>query len=113
MSPIRVRTIHPRIHRRIVKRDKDRCRCCGIYRVDIPANKRLRDTELMQVHHVTWKEHAGGDYDHNLLELCYTCHKDHHDGKLAIIILRREKGNIVVAFKRKGQTAHCGTYKGD
>jgi hypothetical protein len=113
MSPIRIRTINPRIRRRILRRDNATCRCCGKDVHSIVPCKRLRETERIQVHHVTWKEKAGGDYDHNLITLCHRCHKDHHDGKLAIIVLSRLQGNIVVAFKFKDQTAHCGTYRGD
>lgn len=53
------------LHRQILKRDNWRCQSCG-------------GMQNLQVHHLTFRSHSGGDVEQNLITLCAACHSGEH-----------------------------------
>jgi 5-methylcytosine-specific restriction endonuclease McrA len=53
------------LHRQILKRDNWRCQSCG-------------SMKNLQVHHLTFRSHSGGDVEQNLITLCAACHGRQH-----------------------------------
>lgn len=54
-------------------------------------------------HHVVFKSHGGEDLLTNLITLCAKCHRDIHDGRLKIFVIRVTTCDLVVQFqKQKG-----------
>jgi 5-methylcytosine-specific restriction endonuclease McrA len=49
------------LERQVLKRDNWRCQSCG----------RMRH---LQVHHIEFRSHSGGDVEENLITLCTNCH---------------------------------------
>ena len=56
---------HLALHRRILERDNWRCQFCG-------------SAQNLQVHHLTFRSHSGGDVEQNLITLCAVCHRMQH-----------------------------------
>jgi 5-methylcytosine-specific restriction endonuclease McrA len=53
------------LHRQVLQRDGWRCQMCG-------------SMQRLQVHHVQFRSHSGGDLEENLITLCAECHKNVH-----------------------------------
>ena len=53
------------LHRRVLERDDWRCQACG-------------SMHHLQVHHVRFRSHSGGDTEYNLITLCADCHHRVH-----------------------------------
>jgi 5-methylcytosine-specific restriction endonuclease McrA len=71
-------TIHPKtprvrldsesyreLHRQVLERDGWRCQVCG-------------SMQCLQVHHLKFRSHSGGDEEQNLIPLCTSCHERVH-----------------------------------
>ena len=57
---------------------------------------RHKDSRL-EVHHIVFRSQGGSDEESNLITLCYTCHKDLHDGKIRLRSSGKRKGNLKYA----------------
>ena len=53
------------LHRQVLERDKWRCQMCG-------------SMQNLQVHHLKFRSHSGGDVEENLITLCAECHARIH-----------------------------------
>ena len=53
------------LRRQIIDRDSWRCQSCG-------------SMQNLEVHHLTFRSHSGGDVEQNLITLCATCHNRQH-----------------------------------
>jgi 5-methylcytosine-specific restriction endonuclease McrA len=53
------------LHRRVLERDGWRCQVCG-------------NMQNLQVHHLKFRSHSGGDEEQNLITLCVECHERAH-----------------------------------
>ena len=53
------------LHRQVLERDGWRCQFCG-------------SMQQLQVHHLIFRSHSGGDTELNLITLCTGCHKRMH-----------------------------------
>jgi 5-methylcytosine-specific restriction endonuclease McrA len=53
------------LHSRVLERDGWRCQVCG----------RMQN---LQVHHLKFRSHSGGDVEQNLITLCAECHEQMH-----------------------------------
>ena len=56
-----------KLHRQILQRDGWRCQTCG-------------SMQQLEVHHLTFRSHSGGDVEQNLITLCAPCHAQVHLG---------------------------------
>jgi 5-methylcytosine-specific restriction endonuclease McrA len=73
MSTIRPKTPRLRLdansyhelHRQVLERDGWRCQVCG-------------SMQNLQVHHLKFRSHSGGDTEQNLITLCTECHERAH-----------------------------------
>ena len=54
------------LHRQVLERDRWRCQVCG-------------SMQQLQVHHLKFRSHSGGDVEQNLITLCTECHEQVHD----------------------------------
>ena len=61
LDPANYRTLH----RQILQRDGWRCQACG-------------SMHRLQVHHVKFRSHHGGDTEESLITLCADCHQRVH-----------------------------------
>ena len=69
MTTIRLKTPRLRLdansyhelHRQVLERDGWRCQVCG-------------SMQNLQVHHLKFRSHSGGDVEQNLITLCTECH---------------------------------------
>ncbi|MFZ0911759.1 MAG: HNH endonuclease [Candidatus Korobacteraceae bacterium] len=52
-------------HRQVLERDSWRCQVCG-------------SMQRLQVHHLKFRSHSGGDEEQNLITLCAECHARMH-----------------------------------
>jgi 5-methylcytosine-specific restriction endonuclease McrA len=52
-------------HRQMLERDGWRCQLCG-------------SMQNLQVHHLKFRSHSGGDVERNLITLCAECHAQMH-----------------------------------
>jgi len=60
------------LHRRVLERDGWRCQFCG-------------SMQCLQVHHLKFRSHSGGDVEQNLITLCAECHEQtHRSSRLAV-----------------------------
>ena len=55
------------LQRQVLERDGWRCQVCG-------------STQHLQVHHLKFRSHSGGDVEQNLITLCSECHLSVHVG---------------------------------
>ena len=53
------------LHRQVLQRDGWRCQMCGSMR-------------CLEVHHLIFRSHCGGDLEENLITMCAECHKKVH-----------------------------------
>jgi 5-methylcytosine-specific restriction endonuclease McrA len=53
------------LHRQVLERDGWRCQACG-------------SMQNLQVHHLKFRSHSGGDEEQNLITLCAECHAGMH-----------------------------------
>ena len=53
------------LHRQVLQRDGWRCQVCG-------------SMQHLQVHHLKFRSHSGGDEEQNLITLCDGCHAHIH-----------------------------------
>jgi 5-methylcytosine-specific restriction endonuclease McrA len=53
------------LHRQVLQRDGWRCQTCG-------------SMQHLQVHHLKFRSHSGGDAEQNLITLCADCHARMH-----------------------------------
>ena len=53
------------LHRQVLERDRWRCQTCG-------------SVQQLQVHHLKFRSHSGGDAEQNLITLCAECHARMH-----------------------------------
>ncbi len=53
------------LHRQVLERDGWRCQTCG-------------SMQHLQVHHLKFRSHSGGDAEQNLITLCADCHARMH-----------------------------------
>ncbi len=53
------------LHRQVLERDGWRCQFCG-------------SMQSLQVHHLKFRSHSGGDMERNLITLCAGCHERTH-----------------------------------
>ena len=53
------------LHRQVLERDGWRCQLCG-------------SMQNLQVHHLKFRSHSGGDQEQNLITLCAKCHEQMH-----------------------------------
>ena len=53
------------LHRQVLRRDAWRCQLCG-------------SMQHLQVHHLKFRSHSGGDEEQNLITLCAECHEQMH-----------------------------------
>jgi 5-methylcytosine-specific restriction endonuclease McrA len=53
------------LHRKVLERDGWRCQACG-------------GMQHLQVHHLKFRSHSGGDVEQNLITLCAECHSHLH-----------------------------------
>jgi len=53
------------LHRQVLDRDGWRCQTCG-------------SMQHLQVHHLKFRSHLGGDEEQNLITLCAKCHLRMH-----------------------------------
>ena len=72
----------PALRRRVLARDRHRCRCCG------------RATQL-HVHHIVLRSHGGRTKVYNLVTLCIRCHALVHAGLLVIEGTTTKKARFV------------------
>jgi HNH endonuclease len=70
------------------ERDNWHCRHCN------------RNSQL-HPHHVVFKSAGGSDELNNLLTLCAKCHRDVHEGRLAIWVETKTPTNLVVRFVKQ------------
>lgn len=68
-------------------RDRWQCRHC-------------KNRNGLHPHHVEYASQQGEDALNNLLTLCHTCHRGHHDGKLKIVVIEILENDLVVQFHR-------------
>jgi 5-methylcytosine-specific restriction endonuclease McrA len=61
-------TIPPRVRRKVLARDKHRCRAPGCGR-----------TRFLEVHHIKPRQNGGGNQPDNLVTLCAACHRLWHE----------------------------------
>ena len=54
-----------KLHRQVLERDGWRCQLCGTMK-------------HLQVHHLKFRSHSGGDSEQNLITLCAECHEQVH-----------------------------------
>ena len=80
----------PALRRRVLRRDRHRCRCCG---------SRMQ----LHVHHIVLRSEGGRTKAHNLLTLCVRCHALVHAGLLRILGRTTKKARFV---DREGQPIH-------
>src|SRR3954463_12645075 len=65
-SPIRLEEGHyQQLRERVLRRDGWRCQFCG-------------SMTNLEVHHQSFRSHAGPDHEDNLLTLCNRCHSVEH-----------------------------------
>jgi 5-methylcytosine-specific restriction endonuclease McrA len=57
------------LHRQVLERDDWRCQVCG-------------SMQQLQVHHLEFRSHSGGDEEQNLITLCGGCHAQRHRNSL-------------------------------
>jgi len=53
------------LHRQVLERDGWHCQTCG-------------SLQHLQVHHLKFRSHSGGDVEQNLITLCAECHARIH-----------------------------------
>ncbi|HZL68202.1 MAG TPA: HNH endonuclease [Candidatus Limnocylindrales bacterium] len=53
------------LHRQVLERDGWRCQFCG-------------SMQNLQVHHLKFRSHSGGDEEQNLITMCAECHARMH-----------------------------------
>ena len=58
-------TNYHELHRQVLERDGWRCQVCG-------------SMQNLQVHHLKFRSHSGGDTEQNLITLCTECHERAH-----------------------------------
>jgi 5-methylcytosine-specific restriction protein A len=58
-------TSYRELHRQVLERDGWRCQACG-------------SMQHLQVHHLKFRSHSGGDIEQNLITLCAECHERRH-----------------------------------
>ena len=58
-------TSYGKLHRQVLERDGWRCQYCGTM-------------QHLQVHHLKFRSHSGGDEEQNLITLCSDCHARIH-----------------------------------
>lgn len=56
---------YEKLRREVLRRDNWRCQFCGMM------------TNL-EIHHLQYRSHSGGDSELNLITLCAACHAEHH-----------------------------------
>jgi 5-methylcytosine-specific restriction endonuclease McrA len=54
-----------KLQRQVMERDGWRCQACG-------------SIQNLQVHHLKFRSHSGGDVEQNLITLCAECHEQTH-----------------------------------
>jgi 5-methylcytosine-specific restriction endonuclease McrA len=54
-----------KLHRQVLGRDSWRCQTCG-------------SMQNLQLHHLQFRSHSGGDEEQNLITLCAECHERMH-----------------------------------
>ena len=55
------------LHRKVLERDNWRCQICS-------------SMQQLEVHHLRFRSHCGGDLEQNLITLCTQCHTQAHRG---------------------------------
>ena len=73
MKKIPAKTPRPRLdstsyralHRQVLERDRWRCQVCA-------------SMQNLEVHHLQFRSHSGGDKEQNLITLCAECHERAH-----------------------------------
>ena len=54
-----------KLHRQVLQRDGWRCQTCS-------------SMQHLEVHHLKFRSHSGGDQEQNLITLCAECHAQRH-----------------------------------
>jgi 5-methylcytosine-specific restriction endonuclease McrA len=65
-------TSYRELHRLVLERDGWRCQACG-------------SMQNLQVHHLKFRSHSGGDEEQNLITLCAECHERMHGKRCPIV----------------------------
>lgn len=68
----------------VLNRDNYTCQYC---------KGKHKDSKL-EVHHIVYRSQGGSDEESNLITLCYTCHKDLHEGKITPKFSGKKKGTL-------------------
>lgn len=77
----------PKISKAVFRRDDWKCRKCG-----------FRDG--LHPHHIVYKSKGGTDTMDNIITLCWRCHRDVHEHKVRLDVIRKDRDNLVVKFWR-------------
>lgn len=80
----------------ILNRDNYTCQCC---------KGKHKDSKL-EVHHIVYRSNGGSDEESNLITLCHTCHKNLHNGKIALKLSGKRKGNLKYATQMNSIRCH-------
>lgn len=78
----RTATLTPRVRNAVLERDRNQCQRCG-----------TSGENRLQLHHVTYRSHQGTHLEDNLVTLCATCHRAHHDGWFDVVLLPTARGS--------------------
>jgi 5-methylcytosine-specific restriction endonuclease McrA len=78
------------IYQQCFARDGWKCRHCN-------------NRNGLHPHHVVYQSRGDASEDalHNLITLCWICHRGHHDGNLQIKVIEVQDKNVLVKFTRK------------
>jgi 5-methylcytosine-specific restriction endonuclease McrA len=80
LSLVRLFSRNPFVVEEVLERSKGICEVCGT-----PAPfRRLNGKPYLEVHHLQWLSHGGGDIVENAFALCLNCHREAHYGDPAV-----------------------------
>lgn len=77
--------LDPKIAAACYRRDGWKCRYCS-------------NRNGLHPHHFIYQSHGGPDTLNNLLTLCASCHRGHHDGFLKIVLRNKLVDDLDVQF---------------
>ena len=86
-----------KIRRQCFERDKYHCRHCN-------------NTNGLHPHHIVYRSAGGKDELDNLVTVCWICHRQIHDGFLAVNASWNLEGELVIlAFTRRNRKGIGGS----
>jgi 5-methylcytosine-specific restriction endonuclease McrA len=76
------KTVADAMVKTIRKRDKNRCRCCGVF---VHFDSIVLPLKQGQVHHIIYRSKGGANDSNNLVLVCAKCHAKIHAHEIEVV----------------------------